>query len=511
MAYLINNYDGTPLVNVQDRTLNLTATSLQIPGRDYRPYGEIMVENMIYMLQHFSNATPPQNAIQGQIWYDTNTKKLKVYDSVTSTWQSTSSPLFGTTLPLQAEQGEFFYHVNRKQLFVWDTEWRLVGPLGALDNSDNQITTIAPNSTFTVGKIPNTASPATLYNVIQVTVEGTLIAVIANNTFNAALPGFGDPIVPGVNLRSTYKMKGTATNADVANNSLALDGVGAAKFFRLDRDNEPQGSVNLGSNNNRFNSIFANNFVGTVSQATLALTANTATTASSANVALNAVNLDNQSASFYRNASNLNTGTIAEARLPADYVKKIGDTMSGALLLSGDPTQALQAATKQYVDNRMVRTNPYLVSGTSLIMPAPSGFPARRVTVIFDLLSINNNSDWLIQLGTNAGIQTTGYVGGGTRAGSSDFAATAGYTAGFGFGAGDVNASDQYTGRLILELTNVPSNVWIAQGSVTGKQAFSYSFVCGGRKVLPGVLTQIALVVSGSGTFDGGAITLVWE
>lgn len=35
----------------------------------------------------------------------------------------------------------------------------------------------------------------------------------------------------------------------------------------------------------------------------------------------------------------------------ASYVKKSGGTMTGALVLSGDPTENLQAATKQYVDN----------------------------------------------------------------------------------------------------------------------------------------------------------------
>jgi hypothetical protein len=39
------------------------------------------------------------------------------------------------------------------------------------------------------------------------------------------------------------------------------------------------------------------------------------------------------------------------ARLPADFVAKSGDTITGPLILSGDPTQNFQAATKQYVDN----------------------------------------------------------------------------------------------------------------------------------------------------------------
>lgn len=43
-------------------------------------------------------------------------------------------------------------------------------------------------------------------------------------------------------------------------------------------------------------------------------------------------------------------------------VSKTGDTMTGALTLSGDPTEALHAATKQYVDN--------LISGVEAEMTA---------------------------------------------------------------------------------------------------------------------------------------------
>ena len=44
-------------------------------------------------------------------------------------------------------------------------------------------------------------------------------------------------------------------------------------------------------------------------------------------------------------------GKTPEAAIAdAARVLKSGDAMTGALLLSGDPTQALQAATKQYTD-----------------------------------------------------------------------------------------------------------------------------------------------------------------
>lgn len=42
---------------------------------------------------------------------------------------------------------------------------------------------------------------------------------------------------------------------------------------------------------------------------------------------------------------------IGEGGTSDGAVKKSGDTMTGALILAGDPTSDLEAATKQYVDN----------------------------------------------------------------------------------------------------------------------------------------------------------------
>lgn len=43
--------------------------------------------------------------------------------------------------------------------------------------------------------------------------------------------------------------------------------------------------------------------------------------------------------------------TVVEESTTVDFVHKSGDTMTGALVLSQDPASALEAATKQYVDN----------------------------------------------------------------------------------------------------------------------------------------------------------------
>lgn len=509
MAYLINNYDGSPLVNVQDRTINITTTSLKLPGRDYRPYGETMVENLIYLLQNFAQGVPPQNPINGQIWFDTSFKQVKVYDGTTLSWIPVGSPQSGTSLPAQGGSGQVFYHTVKRQLFVWDatsSTWRLVGPVGSYDNSETQ-SALPPHSAWEVVQILDTSATPVLRTVWRLTIAGSLVLIVASATFNAGIPGFTDPIQPGINLRTTFNLVGTASRALVSDNTSALDGLPASRFMRLDANNEPdQTNVrSLGSSTNRYASVHAAQFVGEATTALLANVANTATVATTANL------LNGEPSSYYTNATNLATGTVAEARLPNNVMLKSGAVMTGPLTLNGPPVTSLQAATKQYVDNKVIRSSPYTVLGTSVLMAAPVGFVANRLTVIFDSISITNNSDFLIQLGTVSGLDTTGYVGGGTRAGSSDFAATASYTTGFGFGAGDVNSTDQYSGRLVLELANSSTNLWVAQGSVTGRQAFSYSFICGGRKTLAGPITQLALVILGSGSFDNGNVTLVWE
>jgi hypothetical protein len=133
--------------------------------------------------------------------------------------------------------------------------------------------------------------------------------------------------------------------------------------MRRDQTNTPQNAnVDLGSVASPFKDMYATNFYGLASAATTAVTATTATTANSAT---NSTQLNGQAATFYLNASNINAGTLNVARLPFTPVNKAGDTlvgslsMSGTLTLSADPTVALQAATKQYVDTRVPYTFTY--------------------------------------------------------------------------------------------------------------------------------------------------------
>jgi hypothetical protein len=59
---------------------------------------------------------------------------------------------------------------------------------------------------------------------------------------------------------------------------------------------------------------------------------------------------------IYYNDGNSKQWVVVDPTIdPGSYVVKAGDTMLGPLTLAADPTTNLQAATKQYIDNRAVR------------------------------------------------------------------------------------------------------------------------------------------------------------
>ena len=75
MAYTINKSDGTVAATVNDGTLN-TETSIQLIGRNYEGYGEAFNENLVKLMENFSNSTNPLNAIEGQLWFDATNDAL---------------------------------------------------------------------------------------------------------------------------------------------------------------------------------------------------------------------------------------------------------------------------------------------------------------------------------------------------------------------------------------------------------------------------------------------------
>ena len=88
-------------------------------------------------------------------------------------------------------------------------------------------------------------------------------------------------------------------------------------------------------------------------------------------------------------------------------VKKVGDTMTGALILSGSPTELNQAATKSYVDSNLNAKQDTLVSGTNIktinsssilgsgnlsITASPATTTTQGVAFLSNPITISNNA-----------------------------------------------------------------------------------------------------------------------
>ena len=98
MPYIVNYTDRnnkSPLT-VFDNTSS-TDTSLTFPGRNVAGYGQLIAENFLALLENFASTDQPVNPTEGQLWYDTSDKILKIYDG--GVWKAASSIQKGAVEP----------------------------------------------------------------------------------------------------------------------------------------------------------------------------------------------------------------------------------------------------------------------------------------------------------------------------------------------------------------------------------------------------------------------------
>ena len=79
MIFNVRKTDGSPLVNLDPGTANNSRSSLILFGKNFANWGTALNENMVHLMEHFADQTPPANPLTGQLWYDTINKVMKVY------------------------------------------------------------------------------------------------------------------------------------------------------------------------------------------------------------------------------------------------------------------------------------------------------------------------------------------------------------------------------------------------------------------------------------------------
>jgi len=90
MSYVINNTRGQIVAVVADGTINTAATPVTLVGRGVTSYGEYENENYVWILENFANSSAPPNPVVGQLWYNTATNVMSVWNTG-NTWATISS------------------------------------------------------------------------------------------------------------------------------------------------------------------------------------------------------------------------------------------------------------------------------------------------------------------------------------------------------------------------------------------------------------------------------------
>lgn len=138
MPYILKKTNGTTLTTVQDASVD-NSTSLVFVGRNYSGYGQPIEENLVKLLEHFSNTVQPTKPVQGQLWFNSSpaVKRLQVcYDG--SNFRDLSNVPYSTTPPPGPNTGDLWWDSYNQQIKVYDSltdTWTATQPYGGASSS----------------------------------------------------------------------------------------------------------------------------------------------------------------------------------------------------------------------------------------------------------------------------------------------------------------------------------------------------------------------------------------
>lgn len=244
MSFTIKFSDSTKIdeVVVPDMPpgINNVDTSLSFIGKGYPNYAEKIATNFLHLLENFAGPLPPENPIEGQLWYDTSDPVRKVLRIMDGTATSTRWPTINRIYqqPVDPKDsvsgslrvGDIWVDTKTNQLSIYYAgEWTLVGPSvsSGIDRTGVEISILEDLA------IPPNKLPVVLFysnNVIAAIIS-------AHNEFvpKVALTGF-PTVKKGINLpvieNDRYLLNGLAEkslNLEINNVSYSAD-----KFLRKD-------------------------------------------------------------------------------------------------------------------------------------------------------------------------------------------------------------------------------------------------------------------------------------
>jgi hypothetical protein len=215
MAYDINKSDGSLLVTVQDGSIESSASSIKLVGKNYSGYGEFIAEDLIHMLEHFAETTAPTSPITGQLWFNTAKNKINVYDSV-GNWKEIGHVVATATEPNASTRvtGDLWWDTATNVLYVWNGTAHVPVGIGS--------------GTTAVRIVQIEDTGGTTHTVIVEQHNNRFIKITSGDSFtpasselqpdNTTIVSEFPTIGKGINMtnRTDFKFRGTATVAEYA-------------------------------------------------------------------------------------------------------------------------------------------------------------------------------------------------------------------------------------------------------------------------------------------------------
>jgi hypothetical protein len=238
MAYTINKTDGTKLVTLRDGTVDVATTDLALFGKGYAGFGERLNENFVKMLENFANTTAPANKIRGQLWYDTLSNQIKVWNG--SKFKPVGSSTTSASQPTNANTGDMWFDTNNSQLYVYSgTTWTLIGPTAVAGSGVTAVSSETIRDNVGVNK-----------SVLKLITNDVIVGIVSAEEFTpqTVISGFA-LIKKGITLStaiSNNRFNGIADSADSLNVSAGVN-VAAANFLRADTTDTASGLITFES------------------------------------------------------------------------------------------------------------------------------------------------------------------------------------------------------------------------------------------------------------------------
>ena len=215
MSYTFNKTDGTIVATVADGQIDQSSTSITLIGKNFSGFGEYLNENLVKMLENFASVgTEPTTPLTGQLWYDAEENRVKVYSG--TEWKAVGTSALATSRPLDISTGDFWFNTTDNQLFFYDgSRDYLIAP----DYSVSQ-----GQTGFKVETIEDSARRNRTVATLYIAGGAYCFYSAAEFTPRFPIPNFSGTVIKiGFNpINDTFKYQGTATNSDKLGNVEAI-------------------------------------------------------------------------------------------------------------------------------------------------------------------------------------------------------------------------------------------------------------------------------------------------